>query len=111
MALFRACSNPQITRRLDAAIAAYERIMGSGLPAAEMPEAVPLGHRVLRRTILEVLEAAGEGLRVGEIQLRVEQQLGQPVPYHSLVASLSAGANDPKVPIIRVGRGRYRYQR
>jgi hypothetical protein len=108
MALFRALSNPEIARRLDAAAAAYERLMASGAEKPVAPEPLPLRHRALQEAILEALESAGEGLRIREVQLRAEQRLGRPVSNHSVVASLSAAANNPKLPVVKVSPGRYR---
>jgi hypothetical protein len=69
---------------------------------------MPLHHGALRQTILEVLEAAGESLRIPEIQLRVEQRLSRAVSNHSVVDSLSSAAKNPAIPIAKLSPGRYK---
>ena len=96
------------TRKLDAAIDAYQRLVAGGLAETPEPEPLPLPHRALRRTIFEVLEAAGEELPTGEIQVRVEHILARPISKHSVVASLSAAVKDQSMPITKVAPGRYR---
>jgi hypothetical protein len=57
---------------------------------------------------LAVLEDANYALRPLEVRQRVEQRLGQHIEPHTVVASLSSGAKNPKVLIVRVSPGRYR---
>lgn len=109
--LFRALSNPEVASRVDAAVAALDRILASGAaqPATERGP-LPLGHRVLRREAVAVLRDAGGVLRIGAVHEQIEQRLGRPVSRHTLTWSLASAARDPKLPIVKVRPGYYRHE-
>jgi hypothetical protein len=107
VAIFRACSNPEVASRINAAVEAYDRIMESIPHLPQTPEPLPMAHGALRRAILDVLHEAHGSLRACEVRLRVEQRLERPVSAHSVVVILGKGSRDPNVSVTKTSHGRY----
>jgi hypothetical protein len=109
MRLTGARSNPVIARRIEIAARTHEQIRRShGLVdrASRSVFRLPMG--AIQTAVLETLGASQSPLRVGEIQLRVEQRLGRSVSRHTVNSVLSVAARDENAPVSRTTLGRYR---
>jgi len=76
-----------------------------------MPKTVRLGNGVVQRAVFKVLGVADQPLSVGEVQLAVEQLLGESVSRHSINWCLSTRTLGEKPRFERVARGCYRLRR
>lgn len=108
MEVIRALSNPEVAARIDAAVDALDRLLARNPDRPADADALPIAHGALRREILQALGDAETALRPIEVRQRLERRLGRPLDPHGVVGSLNNASRDPKVPIVRVGRGRYR---
>lgn len=101
-----ACSNPQLDSRLRAAARAHAAALSLNgeLAAPVVALRPPMG--AIQAAVLDVLGQCA-ALRPREIQLRVEQRLGQPTSYDTVASFLSVAARDASSAITRSGRGRY----
>ena len=107
MALFRACSNPQATLKLEAAHRKRAETLGSGVSARKPAAPMTLRRGAIREAVIEVLTQADDALAPHEICRRAARQLGRAVGRHTIDTCLAKVVADPTTPIARVKPGRY----
>lgn len=111
MRLTGALSNPQVASTLDG-LAGRKRKIDLGLLPAELPKrSMRLPQGAVQDAVLEVLRVAAGSLRVAEIHVRVEEELGQVVSRDTVTSFLSVACRAEAAVVLRVEHGVYEVAR
>jgi hypothetical protein len=109
MALFRACSNSQVTLNLEAAARKLELILPANKPINKKPGKLAPLRGSIREAVINTLAASDEELPPRQIHHETARRLGWEVRRHTIDTSLAKVVADPTVPIVKAGPGKYRY--
>lgn len=107
MALFRACTNPQATLKLEAAYRKLPTILPLGPPTDKPAEPLKLRRGAIREAVIVVLAQADQALAPLEVRRRAAHRLGRPVRRHTIDTFLAKLVADPAAPVTKVGPAQY----
>jgi hypothetical protein len=108
MGIFGALSNPEVQERLVRLVRKLDQIEASETAPRRTHAGRRLRVGVVPEAIMRVLAAAEGPMRMRDVHVEVEGQLGQSVPRSTVKNWLAEHARGERTPLVRLGRGRYR---
>jgi len=108
MEMIGALSNPEVQERLERLTRKLDQIEAGGAAPRPTPPGRSLRVGAVPEAIVRVLSASVEPMRMRDIQVEVEELIGQSVSRSAVKSCLANHARGEQARLVRLGRGRYR---